>query len=265
MKLGFIGRSDLEGVREDAKFAVEHGFEGLEYNYWANFAELTNETVSQMRESLDEHGAKAAALGLWGWNHLAADRAEQDEARQHLGRAIEFAETLGADVLITGAGEIPDAPLAENVAAFVEFFPPYLDRARQAGLTVALYPLHGNSFLDSPEAYERVWEHIPEVGIKLDPANIRHHGDDYLALLRDYGDRVAHMHIKEHLYIDGELASQPPAGMGDVEWGKVMTFLYEREYDGYLIIEPHGPVWSRDPLRHKMILLSKRHIEQFLL
>ena len=33
MKLGFIGVNDLAGVEEDAEFAAEHGFEGIEFNY----------------------------------------------------------------------------------------------------------------------------------------------------------------------------------------------------------------------------------------
>jgi len=105
---------------------------------------------------------------------------------------------------------------------------------------------------------------VPNAGIKLDPANIQHHGDDYLPILRDHGDRVYHVHIKEHMYMDGMLVSQPAAGMGDIQWGKVVAFLYEHSYQGYLVFEPHGPLWSRPPLREKMLLLSKRTIGQYL-
>ena len=61
-----------------------------------------------------------------------------------------------------------------------------------------------------------------------------------------------------------EIASQPAAGMGDIQWGKVMAFLYEHRYDGYLSIEPHGPIWGREPLRETMLLLTRRYIGQFL-
>ena len=124
--------------------------------------------------------------------------------------------------------------------------------------------VHGNSFFDRMEAYERVWERFPQIGIKFDPAN-RHHGDDYLKILRDHGDRIAYVHIKEHLYLDGELVSQPAAGMGDIAWGKIFAFLHESDYQGYLSIEPHGPIWSQGAMREKMLLLSKRYISQFLL
>jgi sugar phosphate isomerase/epimerase len=264
MKLGFIAANDLPGIERDARFAAEHGFEGLEFNYWRTFEDLTVDTVAQMRAILDRHDIATASLGLWGWNHISPNAEEQAISLGHLERAIVFADILGAGVLITGGGKIPDATLDENVAGFVEVFPPYLEKAGKAGLKVAFYAVHGNSFFEGIEAYEKVWEHVPDVGIKLDPANIQHHGDDYLPILRDHGDRIYHVHIKEHLYMGGTLVSQPAAGMGDIQWGKVMAFLYEHSYQGYLVFEPHGPLWSRPPLREKMLLLSKRTISQYL-
>ncbi len=265
MKLGFIGRNDLEGVELDAKFAAEHGFSGLEYNYWDDFRNLEESTVREVRAILDKNGIGVSALGLWGWNHLAPEPAVREEAHAMLDRAIHFAQILGAEVLIAGGGDIPGASLEEQVQEFVKFFPPFLERATQAGLTVSMYAVHGNSFFTSIEAYERVWEHFPEIRIKFDPANWKLHGDDYLAIVRDHGDKIGHVHIKEILCMDGELVSQPAAGMGDIEWGKIMAFLYEYGYEGYLSMEPHGPLWSREPLREKMLLLSQRYISQFLL
>ena len=265
MKLGFIARNDLAGIEEDARFAVQHGFRGLEFNYWGTFPQLTEETVGKMRTVLDQHGVPASALGLWGWNHLDPDAEKRADSHAQLNRAIDFARMLGAEILIAGGGEMPEATPEQNAAEFVNTFPPFLERAKDAGLKVAFYPVHGNSFFKGTEDFQRVWEHLPDVGIKLDPANIRHHGDDYLKLLRDHGDKVYHVHIKEHLYVDGKLASQPAAGMGDIEWGKVMAFLYEKGYGGHLSIEPHGAVWGRPPLRNTMLLLTKRTIDPFLL
>ena len=264
MKIGFIGLNDLPGVEEDARFAAENGFDGIEYDYWQSFEELTAETVKQMRAILDKHGAYASSLGLWGWNHLAPDADERGRSLGYLDRAIEFAQMLGARVLITGGGNIPAASPAENAAEFLKVFPPYLEKAQRAGLKVAMYLVHGGSFFAGVSDFLPVWKQLPEIGIKLDPANIRHHGDDYLPILRDAGDKIYHVHIKEHLYMAGQLASQPPAGMGDIQWGKVMAFLYEHNYTGNLTIEPHGPIWSKPPFRRKMLLLTQRHISQFI-
>lgn len=264
MKIGFIGNNSLADVEADAQFAAEHGFEGLEYNYWGNFTDLTAETVAEMRTILDRHGVACSALGLWGWNHTSPDAAEREKSLAQLDRAIEFATTLGASVLITGGGQIPDATPEANADEFAKVFPPYIDRVKAAGMQMAMYAVHGNSFFTSVADYERVWDKGLDVGVKLDCANWKHHGDEYLPLLRDHGDKVYYFHVKEHVYMDGELVSQPAAGMGDIEWGKVMAFLYEHGYEGYLSIEPHGPKWSRPPLRRAMILLSQRYIQQFL-
>ena len=265
MELGFIGNNNLAGVESDAQFSEEHGFAALEYNYWDNFRDLTLETVQKMREILDAHGIGVSTLGLWGWNHLARDTAEREEAHEMLNRAINFAQALGAHVFVTGGGDIPDVSLEGKVEEFGQVFPPFLERIEKAGMKIAMYAVHGNSFFDSVEAYERMWERFPQVGVKYDPANWSHHDEDYLAMVRLHGDKVFHVHIKEHVYHNGNLVSQPAAGMGDIHWGKMMAFLYEHGYDGYLSIEPHGPIWSKGEMRHTMLLLTKKYIDQFLI
>ena len=265
MKMGFIGGKKLEELERAAMFAAANGFEGLEFDYWKDFAELNDENVRQRREILDRHGVGVSGMGLWGFNHLSPDKAERAQAHDMLGRAIEFGKVLGAAAIITGGGDIPDAPLGKKVEEFCEVFPPFLEKIEAAGMKAAFYAVHGASFFDSIEAYEAVWEKLPQVGIKYDPANWAQHGDDYLLVVRTHGDKIAHVHIKEHMYRGGELISQPPAGMGDIAWGKVMAFLYEHGYDGYLSIEPHGPIWSKGEMRDRMCLLTRKYISQFLL
>ncbi len=153
MKLAFVGKKDLPGVEADAAFAKEHGFAGLEYDYWATFDRLERETVVRPREIQDRHGISTAAFGLWGWNHLAADPEERARSHEMLVRAIQYAEILGAGLLITGGGQLPDASVEENAAEFVRVFPPFLERAAEAGLTVAFYPVHSASFFVNMEAY----------------------------------------------------------------------------------------------------------------
>lgn len=265
MKLGFIGYNHLEGVEADSAFAAANGFSGLEYNYWGEFADLAPETVQAMRTIHQKHGVECCMLGIWGWNHLATDPAERARAHEMLDRAIGYAETLKAVTFVTGGGLIPGASIAQHVEEFAKVFPPIMARVRDAGMKMAFYAVHGQSFFESIEAYEAVWEQFPEVLIKYDPANWQYHGDDYIDVVRRHGDKVGHVHIKEHLNINGEVASQPAAGMGDVEFPKVLAFLYEHGYDGYLSMEPHGELWSQGALREKMLLLSKRYLYNFVL
>ncbi|MBD3181709.1 TIM barrel protein [Candidatus Poribacteria bacterium] len=265
MEMGFIGNNSLEDVKADAKFSEENGFAALEYNYWGNFKDLTQETVEKMREILDDHNIEVSSLGIWGWNHMAKDTSERETAHEMLKRAIKFGKILRAHILVAGGGDIEGASLDKKVEEFSKVFPPFLEEIEKAGMKIAMYAVHGNSFFDSIQAYEKVWEKFPNVGVKYDPANWCHHGDDYLALPRLHGDKIYHFHIKEHIYHDGQLVSQPAAGMGDIHWGKLMAYLYEHDYQGYLSIEPHGPIWSRGEMRDKMLLLTKKYMSQFLL
>ncbi len=151
------------------------------------------------------------------------------------------------------------------MAEFIRVWSPYLDRIEKAGLKIAFYAVHGATFLNSLEAFERLWDQRPDIRIKFDPANWQHHGDDYLEVVRRYGHKIGYIHIKEHMSIGGQLVSQPAAGMGDIQWGKIFAFLYEHNYGGWLSVEPHGLTWGRSPLREKMLLLTRRHIGQFLI
>ncbi|MCZ7644477.1 MAG: sugar phosphate isomerase/epimerase [Planctomycetota bacterium] len=264
MKLGFIAHNDLESIEKDAAFAAEQGFQGLEFNWWGGFKDVTEAHIKQTAKILQKHGVGCCMLGLWGFNHLSKDKAERKQALALLDRAIKFAGILGAEVLTTGAGEMPGEPLGVKVKEFAKVFGPILKKLEKAKLTPSFYPMHGNSFLSGLSAYEAVWEACPQVKIKLDPANWKHHGDDYLEALEKYGGRVGYIHIKEHLYRDGRLASQPAAGMGDIEWGKVFAFLYEHDYRGWLSVEPHGPKWGRGELRWRMLRLTKKYIQTYL-
>jgi sugar phosphate isomerase/epimerase len=271
-KMAFIGEGGLEQVRADAAFARAHGFAGLEYNFHPKahnpthpgFPDLSASHARKMRAAFDAHGLACAMFGLWGYNHTSTDQAERSVAHEMLDRAIDLAASMGAEVFCTGAGERADASYDAQADAFAEVFAPRVGRIIEAGMKPVLYALHSRSFLDSIEAYQAIWARLPEARIKYDPANWYQKGKDYVAIARYHGDRIGHVHIKEHLYHDGELASQPAAGMGDIAFGKVMAFLYEHDYRGWLSFEPHGPCWSQGELRRTMCLLSKRHIERFL-
>ena len=265
MKLAFIGDNDLAGVEADAEFSQLHGYEGIEYNFWGGFKDLTKENVKQMADIHKKYGARASMLGLWGWNHLSLDKKVRAEAHAMLGRAIEYAKMLGADTIVTGAGDIQGEPVGRKVNEFKKVWPALFAKIEKAKLKPAFYAVHGNSFFDSLETFEKVWVEFPDqVKIKFDPANWKHHGDDYLEVARKYGHKIGYIHLKEHQYNNGKLICEPALGMGDIEWGKLMAWLYQHNYNGWLSVEPHGSHWSKGELRRKNLILSKRYISQFL-
>jgi sugar phosphate isomerase/epimerase len=265
MKLGFIGGKKPEQTEEMAKLARACGYQGLEFDYWSDFEKLTDDAVKAQQKTLKNHRVGVSAYGLWGYNHISLNADERAHALKMLDRAIGYAEQLGARAFVTGGGDLRNEPLGRKVAIFLEVFTPILKRIQSAGMQAAFYAVHGNSFFGNIESYERVWEHLPDVKMKFDPANWLGAGHDYLAIMQRYGNKIGHFHVKELIRIDGRLVSQPPAGMGEMPWGRILTFLYEHNYDGYLSVEPHRDPWLRGEGLKKNLVLSKRHLEQFLL
>jgi sugar phosphate isomerase/epimerase len=262
MKLAFIGENDLAQVEADALFAREHGFSGLEYNYWREFRDLPADKVRQMRAIHEKHGVRASMFGMWGYNPMSGDPAVREEHQTLLNRSIEFARMLNAEVIVLGAGDLPGEPVGRKVKEFLKVWPPFLEKIEKAGLKPVFYAVHGN-MLANIEVFERVWEHI-DIRIKYDPANWDHAGLDYLDVVRRYGHKIGYVHIKEHLNMEKKAVSQPAAGMGSIEWGKVFAFLYEHNYSGWLSTEPHGPIWSKGAMRTKMLLLTRKYLDPFL-
>lgn len=266
MQLAFIGDNSLEGVEADSRLAAENGFAGIEYNYWGDFRKLTPDTVKQMAAIHAKYGTRAVMLGAWGFNHLATDPAQRKEAHDLLDRQIQFAQMLKAQWIVTSAGQVPDEPVGRSVNEFASVFPPLLEKVKAAGLKIAFYALHSASFLDSLTTLERVWELIPEIKLKYDPANWRGHGDDYLAIPKRYGHKIGYVHIKDQVMENGRVTFEPPAGMGEIAFPTILAYLYQHSYDGILSLEPHGDIWcwGKPEIRRKGILLGKRYLERML-
>lgn len=265
MTLGFLGGKDPAHTESTAALARDCGYSQLEFDYWRDFEQLDAAAVKAQKKTLKKHGIGISAYGLWGYNPIAGDEAERKHAHKIIERGTGFAENLGARVMVLSTGDRAGEPLGRRIQLFAEAIAPHLRRIREAGMEAAFYALHGATFLNDLAAYERTWEVVPEIKMKYDPANWLQAGHDYLDVLRRYGNRIGHVHIKEAIFVDRRVVSQPPAGMGDMPWGKIMTFLHEHRYDGCLSLEPHMNPWRTGEGLKMNLVLSKRHLEQFMM
>lgn len=254
----------------EAAFADRFDLRAIEIDRWSWPEGLFPEQRAEF-ELLDQYDLRIACVGLWGAPYL--DPEAGDRAEDELERAIAFAETVEADVFVTGT-EVP-ADMDDETAwdEGLAYYGELTDRIAARGLEVAYYFGHGEQPLleYDMDALARFTEAIPNAGLKVDPANLLFAGLDPTAVLDRFGDRVTHFHIKDALIIedDGERRSvdQPPAGLGDVPWGNVIDLLYLADYDGVLSIEPHGAQWGHgapDDRRRDCIRMAQEHVAQFL-
>jgi len=261
VKLSFIGKAN----DEDVGFAVANGFSGIEILYHNFFSEKDEQGREEQKALMKRNALEVCAIGLWRINTIDPDSQKRKENIAAIKRFIDHAEFLECPVAYTGAGLFKEGDDEANLKEFLEVFPEIVDYAERKGIKVALYMGHHPNFVNNTEIWDRVSEAIPKLGMKLDPVGIiRNMKADYLDVLKRYGHKVYHFHIKDILRL-GDFEIEPTVGMGEIEWGKIFGILYHYRYDGYISIEPHGPDWGKPENRYLGLKLSKRFVDTFIL
>jgi sugar phosphate isomerase/epimerase len=252
--------------------------EGRDIENWASFAgeqELSIELLfnqrdpaavvpaAQIRRACEAHGTGICALGLWRINYLAADPAER-EANHALFRAgADYAAEVGACVFFSDTGQLA-GDLAANVAEYREVFPPLLEYVESRGMTYATYMGHPGNFLNCVEALRALCEAMPELKLKIDPVGLmRNVKAEPLPVFAEFGHRVGHFHVKDILRV-GDHETEPPIGYGQLPWAQLLGLLYEHDYEGHVVIEPHGAKWGRPEHYERHIRLSLPLLRQLV-
>ena len=244
MKLGLLtaafGDRPLD---EAARWAAAAGFDALEV-YWPPGAEL----------DLDV-GLEISALAYYP-NALDPDDGAREAAHAHLRRLID--EAAGSVGLVcTFAGADPARPLDENLERFRELWRPLVSHAEERGVRIAIencpmvrWP-GGANLAYCPAAWDAMFDSFPgpTLGLNLDPSHLRWLGVDAGRAVRDYGDRIFHVHAKDTEIVLDELYRRSilsPGvgwqhgripGRGEIDWPGFVGALREVGYDGVLSVE----------------------------
>ena len=167
---------------------------------------------------------------------------------------IRFPGCAAADRSI-GLDDAGWARLAEGVAQACGL-------ARTRGFEPTFHH-HTATFVEAPWEIERVLE-LTDVGLLLDTGHLRLGGGDPTTALRDWGDRINHIHIKDvHdqvlAGVIADAADMPEAwrrgvfcelGTGDVDLDSFFGELARSDYSGWLVVEqdmvPQSPQDAAD-------------------
>jgi len=156
-ELAFIGDNDLPGIERDAQFAKNHGFAGIEYNFWHGI-NLADEAVAQMRSILDCNQVRAAMVGLWGLNHLSPDATERGKAHSFLDRAIEVAQKLGPIRSSPAPGIFRANPRTERSPSSKKCSSPFLSERRRQISTLRSMRCMAEASLTAYKTCEQIWQ-----------------------------------------------------------------------------------------------------------
>jgi sugar phosphate isomerase/epimerase len=275
MKLGLFSAAFPQwSLEQFADFAAANGFEMVEIACWPHekanrryagvthidVAELDAAGAKKIRAMLDQKGLGISALGYYP-NPLHPDPDHRKQVGEHLKRVMVAAELLSVPVVGTFVGKDKDKTVPANFEDYAKVWPPLVKFAADHGVKIAIencpmlfsydeWP-GGNNLASTPAIWRKMWEIIPDAnfGLNLDPSHLILQMIDPKRVVRDFKDRIFHVHAKdlqidhEGLYQNGALSQgmgwQIPRlpGLGDMQWDKFISALYRAGYDYTISIE----------------------------
>lgn len=275
MQLGFVTAilPDLS-LQEVASFAAGNGFSCLEVMCWPvgkaerRYAGVTHIDVTSLNKSeakriqdvVGEAGVSISSLGYYP-NPLAPDKAEARAAVDHIKKVIRGSELLGVNRMTTFIGRDWTKSIDDNWTQFKQIWKPLVKFAEDRGVKIGIencpmlftkdeWP-GGKNLAISPAIWRRMFEEIPSpnFGLNYDPSHLVWMQMDYLQPLKEFADRLVHVHAKD-VRIDPERLNQVGIlahpleyhspklpGLGEVNWGRFVSVLGDAGYRGPVCVE----------------------------
>jgi len=292
MKLGFVSAilpdESLESV---LSIASQLGYDCVELMCWPKgkadrrYAGVTHvavedfdeEACRRVNELTNKYGIEISGLGYYP-NALAADVGEAERAVEHIRKCIRATRQLGINQFNTFIGRDPIKSANENWPKFLEVWKPLIAFAEDQGVRVGIencpmlfsrdeWP-GGKNLAHSPAVWRRMFDSIPSsaFGLNYDPSHMILQQMDYLAPMREFANRIFHVHAKDvrvdrHLLNDVGTFAEPKEyhfpklpGMGDVDWGRFFSVLGDSGYRGPVCVEVEDRVYEGDLDRRKQAL-----------
>ncbi|HRA44772.1 MAG TPA: sugar phosphate isomerase/epimerase [Phycicoccus sp.] len=303
MKLGLLTAPfEDTPLSEVAAWAASAGYEQLEVAAWpqagaerrryAGTAHLPVEDMTEARgrEITDELGGLGVTISALGYypNNLDPDPEVRATVNAHTIKVIEAAALMGVGVVNTFVGADPRLSQDENYEMALTEFRPIVEAATANGVKLAIencpmifsndeWP-GGKNLAYSPVIWRRMFEDFgPTLGLNMDPSHLLWQMIDAERVVREFGERFWHVHIKdleidrEGLYERGILSLgmgwQVPRlpGLGQVDWGRFIAALYRVGYDGVLCVEHEDRDFEgTDELVKKGFLIARDTIRRYV-
>ncbi|HEB33142.1 MAG TPA: sugar phosphate isomerase/epimerase [Spirochaetes bacterium] len=295
-------------LEEAASWASDSGFQMLEIACWPagegkdrkyggvvhiDMDSLTEGKASEINGYLKEKNLEISSLGYYP-NILHPDLSHREHVTGHLKKVIEGAGKLGVGVVGTFIGRTWDTEISgrvwqkdidHNFDLVKQIWPDLLKFAADNNVKIAIehcpmiwadtWP-GGSNLPYSPALMRRMFEVLPHdnLGFNFDPSHFIWQHIDYIRFIREFKDRIFHVHAKDMdidedmLYEDGivdcgfrwQIPRLP--GMGRVDWSRLITTLYDVNYDFVLSIEHEDRNFEGSvDLVKRGFLLAKKELE----
>lgn len=196
-------------------------------------ADLTDTGRRQFLHMLGELGLSVASL------EFPARRAfyDPDQLDARIAAAKEtmtFAYDLGANVVTSRVGRIPQDEQSPEYGVLQEALGDLARHANRVGATLAITPTG-----ESAERLAKLVGSIDEgpIGVNFDPAVFVVAGHDPADALRTLYQLVTHVVVRDAVREADGTGIEVPVGRGEVPWDELLAMLDEAGYHGWLTVE----------------------------
>ncbi len=303
MQLGFVTAILPElSLEKVIDHAAEIGFDCIEVMCWPKgkatrrYAGVTHIDVV----NLDKKGAKKinqyckskgitiSGLGYYP-NPLTPNKKERKVYTDHIKKLIDAAVLLNLKNVNTFIGRDPAKTIEDNWPDFLKIWQPIIAYAEKKKIRIGIEncPMKftknewpgGQNLAVSPRVWQAMFEAIPSdyFGLNYDPSHMVLQQMDYLAPMRNFADKMFHIHAKD-LRIDQHILDEVGVwahpnlwhtpklpGLGDVNWSKFAATLHDIGYDGPVCVEVEDRAFEGE-LERRLLSLRQScdYLRQFI-
>lgn len=282
MKLGFVSAIlPDQSLDEVLGTAAAIGYDCVEVMCWPpgkatrryagvchiDCTDFSEAKADEVRACCDKHGVSISGLGYYP-NILSGNAEESQVAIDHLKRVIDAAKLLGLKNVNTFIGNDHTQHPELNFSRFKEVWPELIRYVENAGIFLGIencpmlfsrdeWP-GGKNLAHSPSVWRRMFETIPSkhFGLNFDPSHLVLQMMDYIEPLREFRDRLFHLHAKD-MKIERQIlndrgilamgwATPKVPGLGDIDWNRFVSTLTDLGYDGPICVEVEDRAFEHD-------------------
>jgi len=303
MKLGFVSAIVPElSFEEVIDLAAAYGYSCVEICCWplgkaerryAGVTHIDVETLDgkkagEIKNYCQTKGVEISALGYYP-NPLDPDEEKSRFFISHIMKVIDASALLGVNRVNTFIGRDRFKSVEENFELFRKVWPGIIRHAGDKGVKVGIencpmiftgdeWP-GGNNLATTPAIWRRMFNEIRSdyFGLNFDPSHLLWMQMDYIKPLYEFRDKLFHIHLKDaKVYRDKldevgimatplEFHSPKLPGLGDIDWGKFISALYDIRFDGHICVEVEDKAFENTlEERKKALTLSKRYLSRYI-
>jgi sugar phosphate isomerase/epimerase len=303
MQLGFVSAIFPDrSLAEVAQFAAATGYDCVELMCWpvskaerryagvthVDVTDFTSAKADEVRRVMADSGVAISALGYYP-NPLSPNPGESDVAVAHLRKVIQAAALLKLSTVNTFIGRDWTKSVDDNWPRMLEIWRPLVKFAEGHGVRIGIehcpmlfsrdeWP-GGKNLAASPQIWRRLFADVgsASLGLNYDPSHMIWQHMDYLRPLREFRERLFHVHAKD-VRIDRErlddvgILAHPSEyhtpklpGLGDVNWGQFFSVLTDVGYQGPVCVEVEDRAYEGSlEARQASLVQSCTYLRQFI-